>query len=241
MRRSLILVIMVAAAAVAATLALGAAPQGGGAQTAKVKASSSPLAALDRTFRGLIPSARCPEGAPTATLAKRRRAAALSGAATAPPKALKRKRASMRSAIARMRDAVALCTAAAAPPGTSTNPGGVTPPGGTTTTPTTPPPPTPAPVQTIALHVASGVTFHFTETSATATAGTIRVQMDNASSLQHFVAARTGPGQPAIAESPSSTGGTTVSVDLTLPAGSYQLYCHIHVGSGMVIPLTVTP
>src|SRR6476646_7506993 len=49
--------------------------------TATTKAS--PLAALDKRFRALIPAARCAQGAAKATTAKRRRAAALKGARTA--------------------------------------------------------------------------------------------------------------------------------------------------------------
>jgi hypothetical protein len=51
------------------------------------------------------------------------------------------------------------------------------------------------------------------------------------------------PGQPAIAEAPNAPPGGSTYVDVTLPAGSYQIFCGIgdHAALGMTLPLTVTP
>ena len=110
MRRP-IAVLLVLCAAAAATMALGS------ALAARSTAAKSPLAGLDRTFRSLQPAARCAAGAATAAKARRLRAAALKNAAKAPPKVLKRKKASMRRAIRLLRQAGDLCEAPSPPPG----------------------------------------------------------------------------------------------------------------------------
>ena len=117
MRRPIVLC-LVACAAAAAALALGSAL---GAQTddaapaghaAHLTAARFPLAGLDARFRKLAPAGACAAGAPKARPARRLRAAALKGAAKAPPKVLRRKKASMRRAIGLMRAAGDLCEAA---------------------------------------------------------------------------------------------------------------------------------
>jgi hypothetical protein len=245
--RRLVVMTLIASAAAAATLVLGAALVAGsptapaapvhGAHAVAHAAKPPPLAGLDRTFRALIPSTRCDEGAAKAVAGKRIRAAALKGAAKATPKVLKRKKAAMRSAIAAMRRAKALCAAAAAAgPGGTPAPGAPAPGPGTT-------PGAPAPTQTIVLHVAAGNTFTYTETSATATAGAMRLELQNASNIRHFVAVRTASGQPTIASSPLSLAGGTVFVDVTLAPGTYEIFCNNNnhdVMFGMKIPLTVS-
>jgi hypothetical protein len=225
---------LLAAAAAAVALALGASLGAGPSDAA----ARSPLAGLDRTFRALLPKAGCAEVAARVATAERRRAAALRGARTAKPRVLRAKRAAMKGAVATVRAAAATC-AATPPAGGPPGPGGMPPPG--TTTGGTPP--TPPPAQVITLHVAAGTTFHYTETSATATAGTFRIELHNASDLNHFAGVRAGDGQPTIAESPlSDPRGGVVSVDVTLPAGTYQIFCRNngHDQLGMKIPLTVT-
>lgn len=230
-------IVLVLTALVAVVVAAGA-----GLDSAPATAAApSPLAGLDRTFRGLLPATRCAEAAPRVAGAKRARAAALVGARTAAPKALARKKAAMRRAIAALRRAKADCATAAAPGGGDTpSPGGGPPPATTPAPPT--PPPAPPGTQTIALHVAGGTTVRYTETSATATAGALHLTLENASSLQHFVGVRTAPGQPTLGESPLSAAGGSTALDITLPAGAYQVFCRNngHDALGMVIPLTVT-
>jgi hypothetical protein len=252
MRRLVVLVLM-ACAAGAAALALGAVlgagstgaggagPAAGGhaVHAAAPNAVASPLAGLDRRFRKLRPDAACAAAAAKAKAAARLRAAALRGAAKAKPKALKRKKASMRRAIALLRDGAKLCEAAGGPPPGS--PSGGTAPPAPGPAPGPAPTPGPVPVQTITLHVTSG--FEFTEDSATAKAGAMRLELVNQSaSVQHLVGVRTGPMAPET-KSPLASPGQTVSVDVTLAAGSYQLFCdnNDHDLQGMVIPFTVNP
>ncbi len=228
--RRLIVLILMSAAGGATVLALGA---GAGAQ-----APPSPLSGLDRTFRALVPDARCAEAAPRVRAARRQRAAALRGARDATPRVLVAKKAAMRGAIARMRTAARLCDRAQEPPGGA----GAGAPPAVTPAPGPAPAPAPAPPLTITLHVAAGPTLAYTETSAVATAGPVRIVLANGSSLSHFVAVRPGTGQPALAESPLAAPGATTQIDLTLPAGNYQIFCRNngHDQLGMVIPLAVS-
>lgn len=219
MRRP-IAVLLVLCAAAAATMALGS------ALAARSTAAKSPLAGLDRTFRSLQPAARCAAGAATAAKARRLRAAALKNAAKAPPKVLKRKKASMRRAIRLLRRAGDLCEA---PPPVGAAPGPV------------PGPPAPG-TQTISL---TGTNYVFTpSTPVTAAAGVpIRLALTNGTTdTGHRIGARVLGGS-VIDESPNAAPGTSTFVDVTLPAGSYQIFCGIgdHAALGMVVPLTVTP
>jgi hypothetical protein len=197
----------------------------GSALAARSTAAKSPLAGLDRTFRALQPAARCAAGADKAATARRLRAAALKNAAEAPPKVLKRKKASMRRAIRLLRTAGDLCEAPA-PPAPGPAPG----------------PPGPG-LQTISL---TGTNFAFSPSTPapTAKAGVpIRLALTNGTTdTGHRIGARI-PGQPAIAESPIAAPGLSSSVDVTLPAGSYQIFCGIgdHAALGMTLPLTVNP
>ena len=191
------------------------------------------LAALDRTFRSLQPAARCAAGADTAARARRLRAAALKNAAKAPPKVVKRKKASMRRAIRLLRRAGDLCEA---PP-----PGGAPPaPGGPA-----PPPPTPPGTQTVALStVSSGVGFVPNQAIRVA-AGTVRFELSNTGNLYHSIGVRLPP-PPGTSQGVSSAaapgGATRVDIALTTP-GAYQIYCDVsdHAANGMVVDLTVTP
>lgn len=232
MRRP-IAVLLVLCAAAAATMAIGS------ALAARSTAAKSPLAGLDRTFRSLQPAARCAAGAATAAKARRLRAAALKNAAKAPPKVLKRKKASMRRAIRLLRQAGDLCKAASPPPGTPA-PGGTPPPG------TPGPGPAPVPPVTTTISLSASAIAPFSPSSATAPAGAIRLQLTNVSAtLAHSVGVRTPPPPPHTllgASVPAGPGGST-SLDVTLAAGTYQIYCGVgnHAAMGMVIPLTVTP
>jgi plastocyanin len=235
LRRLVAPVLMVSAAA-AAMLVLGPAfgagsasaepPQSSAsaAHSIHLKARASPLAGLNRTFLKLVPAARCDAGAKKARVAKRQRAVARRGAAKASPKVLNRKRKRMRRAIAVLRSAVKSCKVAAAPPAIAG----------------TPPPAPPPAAQTITLHVASGIAF--TEASATATSGRIRIELVNASSLQHRVGVR-APGQTPIDESAAVGMGGTAAIEVELPQGSYEILCrqNNHHLQGMIIPLTVNP
>jgi plastocyanin len=230
--RRLVGVALIACAAAAAGLAIGSA-----LAARPTAAKPPPLAALDRTYRALLPAARCPAGSAKLARATRLRAAALKGAATAPPKALRRKRASMRRAIRLLRQAGDLCEA---PPGTG---GATPPPAGTPPPGPGPDPPAPG-TQVVALGtVSSGIGFS-PATSVTVSAGTIRFQLTNTGSLTHGIGVRTPPPPlaPLGAATPVSPGNST-SVDVTLGAGDYQIYCNYltHAASGMVVPLTVTP
>ncbi len=233
MRRP-IAVLLVLCAAAAATMALGS------ALAARSTAAKSPLAGLDRTFRSLQPAARCDAGAAKAATARRLRAAALKNAAKAPPKVVKRKKASMRRAIRLLRQAGDLCEAASPPPGA--------PAGRAERLPRVRPgrgPRRPPPVTTTISLSASAIA-PFTPSSATAPAGAIRLQLTNVSAtLDHSVGVRTPPPPPHTllgASVPAGPGGST-SLDVTLAAGTYQIYCGVgnHAAMGMVIPLTVTP
>jgi len=232
MRRP-IAVLLVLCAAAAATMALGS------ALAARSTAAKSPLAGLDRTFRALQPAARCAAGADKAATARRLRAAALKKAAKAPPKVLKRKKASMRRAIRLLRQAGDLCEATAPPPGTPA-PGG-TPPPGTPAPGPGPIPPAPG-LQTISL---TGTNFAFSPSTPVTVSATapIRLALTNAAAgTDHRIGARV-PGQSAIAESLNAAPGASTYVDVTLPAGSYQIFCGVdnHAAFGMTLPLTVTP
>jgi hypothetical protein len=235
--RRLVASILLVSAAAAATLALGPAfgagpvsaeppPAASAEHGVHLKAKPSPLARLDRTFRAILPAARCDAGAGKRRTASRLRTAAFKGARTAPPRIVKRKKATMRRAITLLLGARTLCRQAA-------------PPGGATGTP--PPPPPPAGLQTITLHAPSGVGF--TETSATATSGRIRIELVNGSSLQHRVGVRTPGGQTPIAESGAVGTGETAAIEVELQQGSYQILCrqNDHHLQGMIIPLTVNP
>jgi hypothetical protein len=237
--RRLLASILLVSAAAAATLALGPA-FGAGPVSAEppqapaaaghglhLKAKPSPLAGLDRTFRAILPAARCDAGAAKRRAASRLRTAALKGARKAPPKVVRRKKATMRRAIALLRSARTLCREAA-------------PPGGATGTP--PPPPPPAGLQKITLHVTPGQPLRFAE-APTATAGAMRLELVNGSSLSHFVGVRLGSGQPTIGESPLASPGETEFVDVTLAAGTYQVFCRNngHDQQGMTTTLTVNP
>ncbi len=242
MRRPIVLC-LVACAAAAAALALGSAL---GAQTddaapaghaAHLTAARSPLAGLDARFRKLAPAGACAAGAPKARPARRLRAAALKGAAKAPPKVLRRKKASMRRAIGLMRAAGDLCEAAqgggAPPPGGGAPPAGPPPPapGG---------PPGPPPPQEITLHV-TGPDTMYVETSAAAAPGAMRLTIVNTSALSHFAGVRLGPGNPVITETPQAAAGQTQSVNATIGPGTYEIYCRQgnHYAMGMHIPFMV--
>jgi plastocyanin len=233
MRRPIALLLVVCAAATA-TMALGS------ALAARSTAAKSPLAGLDRTFRSLQPAARCAAASDTAARARRLRAAALKNAAKAPPKVLKRKKASMRRAIRLLRQAGRVC---AAPPPAPPPPGAPPPGYG-------PPAPGPAPAppgtQTVALGtVSSGVGF-VPNQAVTVAAGTIHFQLANTGNLPHSIGVRTAPPPPqtSLGLAQTASPGSTTSVDITLTTpGTYQIYCGVGTHAdqgGMVVPLMVT-
>ena len=197
--RRLIVVVLAVCSAAAAAMALGAS-LGPGAPTAQASGAEAhgtmhmdakpvTIAQLKATFRTLLPATRCAAGDAKRTSAVRIRTAALKGVATAKPKVLKQKKASMKRAIALLRAAKALC---AAPPAGG---GGATPPGT--------PPERRTPCSADAAR-AGGSDHHpphlpgrllsFVETSATGTAGAFRLQVVNGSSISHFIGVRV-PGE----------------------------------------------
>jgi hypothetical protein len=223
---------LVACAAAAAALALGAAASPG--DTQRADATAPTVASLKRTFRVLLPAAACDAVSAKRTAALRLRAGALKNLAKATPKALTRKKAAMRKGIRLLRQAKATCAALAIPPGGGTPaPGAPTPPGT--------PAPTPPGTTVLTLHVAAGNTTRYTETTAAAPPGAIHVDLVNASNLRHFVAVRAGDGQPELGRSALSPPGGPTSLDITLPAGTYQIFCdnNGHDTLGMKIPFTV--
>ena len=242
MRRPIVLC-LAACAAAAAALALGSAlgaqaddtaPAG---HAAHLTAARSPLAALDARFRKLAPAGACAAGAPKARPARRLRAAALKGAAKAPPKVLRRKKASMRRAIALMRAAGGLCAAAqggGTPAPGSPAPGGVP--------PAPPPPPVPG-TSSIALS-ASGSTLRFVPGDPlTAAAGPLHLVLtNNAAGFMHSIGVRSLPGAVSVGLAPAAQPGGSTSLDVTLPPGSYEVYCGVsdHAAQGMVLPLAVS-
>jgi hypothetical protein len=235
MRRPIAVLLMVCAAA-AATMALGS------ALAARSTAVKSPLAGLDRTFRALQPAARCAAASDTATRARRLRAAALKNAAKAPPKVLKRKKATMRRAIRLLRRAGELCEAPPPAPGAPA-PGLPPAPGGPVPGPT---PPAPG-LQTVALStVSSGVGPFVPSQAITVAAGTVRFVLNNTGNLPHNVGVRTPPPPPhtSFGIAPTASPGSATSIDIALATpGTYQIYCGVsgHADGGMVLPLTVTP
>jgi len=225
-RRALVLALVAFAVASTAALAPGAAGPPGGQ---RAEAAAPTIASLKRTFTTLLPATACDAGQAKRATALRLRAGALRHLRTATPAQLKRKRAAMRRAVALLRQAKAACAAAPpAGPGTPAPPG---PPG---------PPGAPAPF-TITLHVAAGNTTRYTEPSASAPAGAIHLDLVNASNLSHFVSVRTAAGRLLVADSPLSPPGGPTSLDVTLAAGSYEIFCHNngHDLLGMFIPFTV--
>jgi hypothetical protein len=239
--------VLVACAVAAAAMALGVAARPGSeppaaAHAAGAHATAPSVASLKAQIRRLLPATRCDAGRAKRARALKLRKAALRNIGKAPPRVLRRKKASLRRAVALLRQARAAC--AATPPVGGA--GGPAPPG--TPAPPAPPGPGPGPAPptpgttVITLHVV-GNTLRFVEPSATAPAGSIRLELVNGSNFNHFVAVRTAPMQPTIGESPLSSPGQTVSVTVTLAPGTYQVFCrnndHDVIGP-MVMPLTVT-
>lgn len=241
MRRVPVLV-LVACAAAAAALALGAAgapgpaaPQAATAHAAGAHAAAPTVASLKATIRRLLPATRCDAGAAKRGRALKLRTAALKNIAKQPPRELRKRKATLKRAIALLRQAGTACAAPPAPGGGTPAPG--------TPAPPAPQPPGPAPGPTvITLHV-TGNTLDYVEPSATAPAGQIRIDLVNGSNFNHFAGVRVASGQPTIGESPLSSPGETVSVTVTLAPGTYQVFCrnnnHDVIGP-MVMPLTVT-
>jgi plastocyanin len=265
-RRLILAVIAGAAAASCAVAAIGLAA--GPARTSQAMVmpaahvharTPSALTALDRRYRGLLASARCGPARAQVARAARLRARALRGARSAGPASLRRRRADLTRAVAILRAADRRCAAtrrvvpapvttapSPAPPGAPPVAGAPTPPPITTpaepttpTTPTTPTAPT-TPPQAISLHSAAGTMLMFTETSLTASPGTITIALTNGSSITHGLGVRQGSTVLGTAASTAPAGGTT-SVTVTLGPGAYQVYCTVdgHAALGMVVPLTV--
>jgi hypothetical protein len=242
-------IVLVLCAAAAASLTLGSAlgsgpssPVAGPAHPAHLTAAASPLAGLNATFRRLAPEARCDKAAAKARTARRLRAEALRNAAKAKPKVLRAKKRKLRRAIRLLRSGAKLCDQAP-PPGGGSPGAGAAPPAPGAPPPPPPPPPQPG-TQTISLS-ASGTTLAFSpNTPVTVSPGTIRLALANNSSLDHRIGARTSPGNVLVGQqSPVASPGNSTFVDVTLAAGSYQIFCGVsfHAANGMVVPLTVTP
>jgi hypothetical protein len=243
--RRVVAIVLVSCAAAAATLALGSAlasgPAATGAQAAHpahLSATASPLAGLNRTFRRIAPSARCDAAVGKARTARRLRAAANKNAAKASPKVLRAKKKKMRRAIKLLRSGAELCDKAA-PPGVVA-PGAPGTPGTPGTSPPTPPTPPLPGTQKLSF---TGVNFSFTpDTPQTAKAGLLRLELTSNGGT-HNIGARTSPGEVSQGNSPNVSAGNSTYVDVTLLAGSYEIFCGVpgHAGLGMAVPLTVTP
>jgi plastocyanin len=225
---------LVVCAAAAATMAIGS------VLAARSTATANPLAGLDKTYKSLRPDAACDAAKGKRARAARIRAAALKNAKTAPPKVLKRKRAAMRRAIKLLRQAGDLCEAP--PAGGTPPPGSGTPSPGPTPGPTPGPGPGPPGPYVIALGTAAGTTLQYSpNTPITASAGLIRLQITNNSSLTHRIGARTGPGGTVFDQTTDTSPGNSNSVDVTLTPGSYEIFCGFggHAAAGMTVSLTV--
>ena len=262
-RRLILTVLAGAAAASCAVAALGLAA--GPARTSEAMVmpvahvharTPSALTALDRRYRGLLrrPAAgrrglrsRAARGSvpkPSAAPGppRRRRSAAAAPTST---RAVTVLRAADRRCAATRRESPAPVTTAPSPTPPVAAPVTTVPsaPPVTTptepTTPTTPTMPT-TPPQAIALHSASGTMLMFTETSLTASPGTVTIVLTNGSSITHGVGVRQGSTVLGTAASTAQPGGTT-SLTLTLGPGTYQVFCPVdgHAALGMVVPLTV--
>jgi hypothetical protein len=245
--RRLVAIVLVGCAAAAATMVLGpaiASDRGGGdAEAPRLTAAAKPFAGLNATFAKIAKDAKCAAGKAKAAQARKLRAAANKNAAKATPKQRAAKRKQLRRAIALIKAARKLCKEAAQPGGTTPGTPGTP---GTPTTPPPPPPPPPPGVQLIALGTAPGTTLAYSpNTPVTASASApIRLQVTNNSSIGHRIGARTGPGGTVFGQTdPATTPGNSSSVDVTLAAGSYQIFCGQpgHAAGGMTVSLTVSP
>jgi hypothetical protein len=226
----------VGCAAAAGTLPLGAAVAADRPDPApaplRVTAAAKPLAGLNATFKRVAAGAKCAAAGSKATQARKLRAAANRNVAKATPKALKAKKAKMRRAIRVLRAAKKLCDEA-----------GTTPGGGAGSGPPPPPPSPPPPgVQTFAF---TGTNFVFSPAApvAVSAGAPIRLQVTNAAAdTDHRIGVR-GLDQPAITESQIAAPGASASVDVTLPAGVYEIFCGVdgHDMLGMIVDLNVGP
>ncbi|MCU4187320.1 hypothetical protein K6U06_23355 [Acidiferrimicrobium sp. IK] len=81
--------------------------------------------------------------------------------------------------------------------------------------------------------------FHIALSSRSVPAGTYTIKVSNAGNTLHALDVA-GPGG-TVAASPSVLPGQSTTVSVTLPAGSYHLYCPIanHRAMGMDVVLTV--
>ncbi|HTI32576.1 MAG TPA: hypothetical protein VL422_02800 [Miltoncostaea sp.] len=230
--RRLLVPTLLACVAVAAVLALGASAAPQGAQRADAAAPT--IASLKKTFAALLPATTCDAGKAKRAAALKLRRTALKNLAKATPRQLAAKKAQLQKAIRLLRQAKAACAAQPPAPGPPAPP---TPPG----PPAPPSPPAPG-TTTLTLHVAPGNTTRYTETTETAPHGAIHLDLVNASNLQHFIKIRTMEGQPPLGASQLSAPGGPTSLDITLPPGTYQIYCdnNGHDLLGMKIPFTVS-
>lgn len=238
MRRPLVAAALVTAAlaAVAATTATSAK-----APTAVVPPA---ITALDKQFRAIVPAARCAAGAPQLARGRATRAKALTRARGAKGRVLAAKKAHLRAAIASAKRARAACRAAAVtPPGTPA--GAPAPPAPAAPAPGAPAPAPPPPPVDRGTVVAVGIgdtPISFDKPSYTAPAGIVTLRLANSSDLDHNVGARTAPDAPALGSAPSVGLGGATEVTVTLPAGTYQVFCNVlgHDQLGMTAALTIT-
>jgi uncharacterized cupredoxin-like copper-binding protein len=235
--RRLVGVALIVCAAAAAALVVGS------TLAARSSAAAAPLAGLDRTYRALLPDARCPAGTADRNRARRLRAAALKGAAKAPPKVLRRKKASMRRAIRLLRRAGDRCDAAPPAGGGGGAPYPAVPP----PAPAQPGPAAPAPgTQVVALGTVTSGLGYSPSAAVTRVAGTIRFQVtNNSGTLSHGIGVRAAPPPPqaVLGAAPTVGPGGSSAVDIALGPGTYEIYCNFggHGNAGMTVPLTITP
>lgn len=102
-----------------------------------------------------------------------------------------------------------------------------------------PPPAAPASVaQTLRLSADPGGALKFDKAALTADAGTVKIVMDNPSTLAHGVGVE---GNGVDKEGPTVDQGSTSTVTAILKSGTYEFYCTVasHRQAGMKGTLTV--
>jgi hypothetical protein len=108
-------------------------------------------------------------------------------------------------------------------------------------TPPGPAPPAPG-TPTIALS-AQGSTLRFVpgDPLVAATGPLHLLLTNNSAGFDHSIGVRTAPGGASVGLAAQAQPGGATSLDVTLPPGSYQVYCGVgdHAVQGMVLPLTV--
>ena len=111
---------------------------------------------------------------------------------------------------------------------------------GSPSPPLAPPPP---PGATIALTVSGPGLRFLPQAPLAAAAGPLHISLANGGTLMHSIGVRSLPGPVTVTLTPAARPGGAVALDVTLPPGSYEVYCGVgdHAQRGMLLPLTVTP